>query len=117
MRQRPEAKLRTKVPPSPIVARRRTLLMEAGIDHEAAANVIERWDGIPTKRQSVTAVVNGHLSSSGLRIERRLVTMLRDRFAELGKDGQAERMSMEYLGWDELGNVDEGRGARDSAVA
>lgn len=96
---KPDAKPATKTPPSPAVLRRRTALAEAGLEHGAAAEAIERRQGIPTTGKAVTGTINNHYRSGGLRIERGLVELLRERFVELGKTGRAKEMTLDYFGW------------------
>lgn len=99
MRTRPNAKVRTKQPPSSAVVKRRAVLMEAGIEHGAAAEAIQKRDGIPTSRQTVTAVINGHFPSGGLRVERHLVEMVQEAFRKQGKEKRAETITLDYMGW------------------
>jgi hypothetical protein len=87
----------TKTPPTPAVRRRRAVLVEAGLEHGALADAIERLDGVPTSRNAITNSINGHFDSA--RIQDRLVELIRQAFVASGREARAEQITHEYMGW------------------
>jgi hypothetical protein len=88
------------------VSRRRAAMAEAGLEHAVAAQLITDRTGIPTSRESVTNVVNGHFTSE--RIAAELTTLLAEAFRQLKLPARARQMTPSYLGWrtgDPLANL------------
>lgn len=107
--------IESKTPPSAVVIRRRTALLKAGLEHGALAEAIQKMDGIPTSRQAVTSVVNGHFGSMRGRVEKRIVELTRARLVELGEVQEAKRVTLKAFGWGHI--EDSPTDARDPGEA
>lgn len=85
-----------------MIRRRRAVMLEAGIEHQDAADAIQKRYKIPTTRQAVTNVINGHFTSGGGRIEAALVRLICDTLSERGERDRAATITPAYLGWEDV---------------
>lgn len=81
------------------IRRRRAVMMEAGLEHAEAAEIIAKRFKIPTTRQAITNAINGHFTSAGGRIESAVINLVRERLTLHGQKERAETVTPEFLGW------------------
>lgn len=97
---------RKRTTPSPVadtvIRRRRAVMLEAGIEHADAADAIAKRYKVPTTRQAVTNVINGHFVSGGGRIEAALVQLIRDTLTARGESKRAAEITPAHLGWEHV---------------